>query len=973
MRSVDTGSSGRAEFTELTPQQNSFVERFINRKSTLAISTAGSGKTTMLAMSIQRLLAAKQDKEGVLDRIVAVTFTNDAAYQLKKKVFEITGDLKVLEARYIGTIHSLCNSILKSNLRHTTLNPDYSILEEWQLEPLRQEAYKLLLEEKRKDPDFAELYSAFLRLGNWPTLENLLAQIHRLALQAGLSATQLREAHELGTNWLLRRPNLSGDVAILIERLSRALGETSIRYFDKIESLKEERGLLSFSDIIYRTWRLLQEHNEIATSFEKSTGYFLIDEFQDTDKLQNSILKRLIGNGVRAIVGDPLQAIYGWRGADPSILQDEMREAMERDRDSVISVNINHRSAPPLIHFFNDIIQHLFGNEAQSNRMQVWKGNMAVKGGVRIIRQQNCDASVDELRRNEAVQICVQIAKLIDEGMEPQQICILFRSSSAMHIYERELRAHQIPFVSQGGSLFETDVVLDLMTYLRHLVDPLNTLYIAASLRSPMFGAEDEVIVKISRDVSRIGDFAEASEAVRSFLSMDEFFGSNREKTASWVISEIIRRTSLEAVHALASGPAALANLLEFQRIVMELEDGRTVPVFEIMPLLETIYENGVPEATLNDPASKAVRLMTVHASKGLEFRVVFIADTIHGARLEDRPVSFDSERGMVCTILLKMANKDVYEAARDEIADEENSRREEEEKRLLYVAITRAREYLYLTSVEGGRVSGKGFNKYINQYLHVLLERGDMPDFLEFVTPQPHLPSGRQPERMGMPSVVEYECEPKELVITAAQLASLLSCHYRYVFRVRTVAMPPAQALKGMEKGSAVHEMLSVLHFQNPESSKVNGVGRAVESALAFFGHREVMKEFPFIMKEGRVTVRGKIDALALDGETAFIVDYKTGNIEGSKEEYLNQLRLYALFALKHWKLKEVLYQIIPVDSGQPFGGRLDTASAEELKGELNRIADELLLRNPSPAPSSSRCSHCTYRRMCEYSMADS
>lgn len=958
--------------TVQSPQER-FADQVASWKQAIAVSGAGGGKTTLLGMVVARLLEVGVEPE----RIAAMTFTNEAAYRLRTELFRRKGEIDILKRGNISTIHSFCASILRENLRRSGLRPGFRIVENDRLVELKSMAFQSALQELGADSDVDYLFGTMDTLKKRRDLADTISRMGDGFLQNGLQREMAATYFERGLGRMLEALRGLGASQSLIDDVTRrwkGLLKCFDVYFKKLEELKEIEGLITYTDILYRTYNLLNRYPEIASKYRERYRLLIVDEFQDTDRLQSNIIELTSQDSSRAYAGDSRQSIYGWRNADPSIMEEMVQKLELHCPEAVVKLNVNYRSSPGLVAFFNRFFRFLFeGSGIRYEDMEPAK-KIGERDPVRIIKVRG--AKKDEMRRDEAQRICDEIKALKNQDVAYGDIAILFRSARSMHIYQSVLRENGIPFVaSHGGSLFDTDEVRDVMSFLGY-VATRNPFFAAASLRSPMFGVEDKLIFRMACaadfDVA-LKEVAHEDRGTALFMELADFCTGNCSMSPPWLIEEIYARTKLPQIYLAAKGRQAYANLMRFQAIVSNMGKVIEGGIDELFFRLQDMARGGQEfEAMLGGKGAKAVSLMTIHASKGLEFPVVFLADTYRKEK-ENGEVLIADEEGVIWTGVVE--DEQLSEAFRNEMARERYEEEKREERRVTYVAMTRAERLLYISLSE--ERDDNNFTRWMWNFLEAAgYTRGEREisiDGMHVVSFAAGNVAGEaefRAERKGLKRV-ELNHPPSGIDISATALASLLVCPYRYVLWKEGAEPHPWEMLVSTNRGKEIHERLA----REEPSALMKAFPalhtRIFRDAVEGYSEGRLRRELPFRLKEGTVSISGKIDALVLKDEESIVIDYKTGNVEMNRSEYEQQLLIYALAVMKLFSPKKVRVALIALDHGeQGFERTVEQKELRDLAETIDRTGRSILIGSPDARPSLHSCAHCEYRRACSFSL---
>lgn len=626
------------ETLELNEPQREAVEYLDGHL--LVIAGAGSGKTRVLTSRIAYLI-----QQGVSPyHIMALTFTNKAANEMKSRVVEqITatgnGMEHIVRGLTMGTFHSVFLRILSREVDHTDYHNDFTIYDASDSRSLIKTIVKEMgLDEKVYKPQ--------------------------------LVANRISDAK----NKLLLPAQYANTPSAL--------------HFDEVEGIRETHRIyteyrrrcilanaMDFDDLLLNTYLLFLNHNDIRLSYAHRYPHILVDEYQDTNYAQHQILRQLTTKDSKVcVVGDDAQSIYAFRGAE---IDNILRFAEEFKGAKIVKLERNYRSTQTIVEAANSIIVH--------NRRQIPK---------RVYSENELGQKIPVIKaysdKEEGLKIANQIRKLrLKEAMDYGQIAILYRTNAQSRSIEEGLRNSEIPYRIYGGlSFYQRKEIKDVLAYMRVVCNPADEEAIHRILNYPARGigktteqklqltAIDhgvslwEVLVHPEQytlslhkaTLSKLEVFRELIDSFRKDLATcDGYELTARIIRESGISAEYLKEPSPENKSALENLEELLGAIGGYAEDVRE-ETGRacvTLPEFlgQISLLTDT-------EETESD-ASK-VTLMTVHAAKGLEFDCIFVT-------------------GM---------EEDLFPAANARY----NSRELEEERRLFYVAVTRARKNCYLT-----------------------------------------------------------------------------------------------------------------------------------------------------------------------------------------------------------------------------------------------------------------------------------
>ncbi len=579
----------------------------------LVIAGAGSGKTRVLTHRIAHLI---RDRGVSPFEILAITFTNKAADEMRHRVGALVGP--VAEKMWISTFHSACVRILRREASVLGFPSSFTIYD--QSDSLRLVGY--VIRDMGVDPK----------------------RFPPRSIQASISAVK----------------NEGTGVEEYAERAGGFFERKIAEVYREYQARLLRAGAMDFDDLLGTTVRLFREHPDVLAHYQGRFRHVLVDEYQDTNRVQNELVLQLAaGHGNAFVVGDEDQSIYAFRSADIRNILDFEKAFPDA---SVIVLEQNYRSTQRILDAANAII----GNNLGRKPKELWTDNGV---GDTIVRYHAEDEG------DEAQWIANQIAHIHDGGRHRwSDIAVFYRTNAQSRVVEDRLTRVGIPYKVIGGTRFyDRREVKDALAYVRAAVNPIDEVSVKRVLNVPKRGVGDTTVARVDAwGAANEMSFVEALRRAR-------YAGISGRALRG---IEMFLRLLDDLVDALADGPAAvLRTALERSGYLDELRaegtvesDGRLENLEELVGAAEevaTVDEyleqvSLVADTDALDPDESAVVLMTLHSAKGLEYPVVFIAG------LEDG----------VFPHLRSLGEPDQLE----------------EERRLCYVGITRAREKLHLT-----------------------------------------------------------------------------------------------------------------------------------------------------------------------------------------------------------------------------------------------------------------------------------
>ncbi|MFN8769501.1 MAG: UvrD-helicase domain-containing protein [Neisseriaceae bacterium] len=602
-----------------------------SNKSMLVLAGAGSGKTKVLTTRIAWLIETSQTTPG---EILAVTFTNKAAKEMIHRVYKLI-DIAPNKL-WIGTFHSIALRILSKHHNEAGLNSFFHILDmQDQLNVIKRVI---------KEANFDEEH--------YPARE--LQKFINSKKENGLRSYDLQAETFRQEHW--------------------------IKLYSMYESICNKDSLVDFTELLLRSYELLSHNKEILSYYQNKFRHILVDEFQDTNNLQYKWIKLFKSNTTNVFaVGDDDQSIYSFRGA----LVTNMQAFLHDFKISApIRLQQNYRSTTNILQAANSVIN----NNSSRIGKNLWTQNF---DGPKVKLYEGYT------EEDEAFFVMDEIRNLKDSGMPLSEIAVLYRSNAQSRIIEQILYGHNIAYRVYGGlRFFDRQEIKLILTYLRLAVNTNDNDAFLKVVNFPSRGIgikTIEILQNLATEKNlplfNACEFLEGKSRtlLGLFISLiNDIKKQFQNSTLPNLINYIIDKAGIATYYSSdkKSGKERLENLNELINAVTNFTNdyGNLIPEFLAHATLESA--DGDPQK-----AEQAVQLMTVHAAKGLEFKVVFILGLEEG--LFPHENSLESEKST------------------------------EEERRLMYVAITRAKEYLYLVRACSRLMWGKRQTAPISRFVN--------------------------------------------------------------------------------------------------------------------------------------------------------------------------------------------------------------------------------------------------------------
>ncbi len=927
-------------------------------KDIIFIANAGTGKTHALTEHYFHLLSSGFEAS----QIVTFTFTEKAARELKERIYQRLPEhpefrelpkehLKEwrhkIETGFIGTLDEFCMKILKDSSKESVFN--FQIIDQSTEFLLKQKSLWEVLHSvlHEKSPEALRLLHAY----GIKNLEKLLK-------------TRLDFLNYAEICPLLTIPDPAPWEAQLLQDLEALFHPIRT----KIELEKEKRGWITFHDLEEKTVNLLKNDKLLNSSLLKKIRHILVDEFQDTSPLQIEMIQALrkLPSCPRVFcVGDPKQSIYRFRNVDQNLIAATESEIL-RNGGKKINLTQNYRSTPDLLDFINQFSQAAFPESLPS--LPVLKNEPEPPIKLNFLDSSGEKKSSEEFRFLEASWIVQELLKLRENKKSLGDWAVLFRASSSALPLIEILRRNDIPYVVQGGrNLFEEQAIWDLTHFLRIFYRNQDSLALFGLLRSPWFLLSDAALWLISQHptfeegeywpLNRIGlnrlktafpeDWNKALWAI-------QFFQKIRKKaplmTAHSLIEETLEELDLPNLYLHAhQNEDILMSLEQFLHWLknIELENHPLTPA-SVCDSLEKIYKEGLKKSPLGDQLGdeNSLKLMTIHAAKGLQFEGVFLLD-IHRLSPVNSPILMRCGEKFA---LKKFTENEEWEESSRFRAIKDYHRQEEEMEtnRLVYVALTRARKALRIclrnesgSSTTIARSLMRFLGEQIQSYKVTLpVEERDCPELL---TKLP-IKNSINPT----PALEPFLKQPK-LWATVSELETFHSCSlkHHFLYQKNLSEMPwniPGSDLGETEWGTLLHRALHLLHrtpgrlitdiLQNLFIKEklwhpnldlnpwVEELQNYISSKLfeEITGAEEDYSELPFLLALNNFKIRGQIDRLVRHKNDWVLIDFKRSHSilsgEALLEKYDFQLKTYTLAAQRFLRGKIPRVQIHLINS---------------------------------------------------------
>jgi len=991
----------------LSEDQRRAVERI--GQDVCVVAGPGSGKTRVLTERFAWLV----ETHGVdPDAILAITFTEKAANEIKSRLIQrFAGRPQSRETResieraWVSTIHGFCARVLQENAIRAGLPPDFKVLDQAAADRLEREAAEATLDAMyREQPDRMRRLLEALDLstqddGRQPDLAESLVTVYESIRSSGgtfenaeivtatIAPDFLHDARELAQSlvtgpmpkgadgprlreWaaeFLAQPNLEtlGRFDFNLNKVGKNAAASRLKneivpnlqaqrigdwYADLRDLLlaaitrigatyrakKRQESAVDFADLEEFAVALLESDEAVQLEIAGRFEHVLMDELQDTNRLQwrliNLLRTSLFG------VGDINQSIYGFRYADPEVFA-EYRDELRSSGAEIDELKENHRSRAEILAAVSSMLDGQPGIEARSLEAHAQFDPVGVAVERLVGRgEEAADAAIAE-----ADLVAARIHQFVDSGeFCYRDIAVLVRTLSSTAPFEKAFDRLNIPFLLTGGRTFlEARETRDLLALLAALVNPLDEIPLIGVLRGPLVGLSDHQIFQMTREGWR--------------TEFEARFGRVRE-LAGFIAPDRLTAMALDQCGYTTGlhdrSRANVEKLLAWLR--REFRD-RPRPLAELLEDLEALrWTQSVAEAPPPE-AGDVVRMMTIHAAKGLEFPVVFVSALHRGPDRRKPVIAVSRETGLGVKWRHPVTGKGFSDLPHLALLERIDEKEAAEENRLLYVAMTRAQDRLILSHAESKRSSSwrKLAESVVPESTAIPLEPADAKFSFGGISEDvldPPLVSGQYDSAVAVTSVAMFQVCPRRYYLS------------RYLGLEPTPDRPGTGAI---ELGLSVHAALAGEVVESVDANELaarfqsSDLGRRADAAT------RIEREFDFLFETEDVIVRGQIDLWFSEGSEAgrelVIVDYKTDRDESTSEVYALQLRLYAL-ALERYAGRRpdraVLYYLRSNREVEISLTHADLAAARSAVRELKQAQDQLRF----PLKAGDQCRKCLF-----------
>ena len=972
----------------------------------LIIAGAGTGKTAVIARRIAYIIENKLAKPS---EILALTFTDKAAVEMEERV-DILVPYGFIDT-WISPFHAFGDRVIRDNAFDIGLSPDFKIISRpQQVLFFQQNLFRFQLDYYRPLSNPTKFISAILVFFSRLKDENITPE-EFLRYVKSLSRAKSRDQ---------KSKVKSREDKIEIQKYQELANA-----YEKYEKLKDEAGFLDFGDQVVKTIELFQKRPKILKNYQGKFKYILVDEYQDTNFAQNELVKMLAERHKNiCVVGDDDQSIYKFRGAAISNIL-EFKKNFPAAKQVVLTVN--YRSTQAILDSAYRLIRH-----NDPDRLEV--KNQIVKK-LKSQREKHGlppqEIFVDTISE-EADLVASEIEKLISKSVRRssfvvrrytyRDFAILVRTNAAADHFLRALNMKGIPhkFVGSSG-LYQQEEVGILISFLTAISNFEDSLNLYNLLTSEIYEMPTIDAIKLAsyakrktrslfyvlknlpagRQVSTPNDDLQISNESRAIVDkllsdLDDAIKLSRRQNVGKVTYDFLKRTGylkkLEKQGNVES-QIKIQNIAKFFEKIKEFSDvSRVETVNQFVDYLETIRSAGEDPATVEfDPDLDAVNVMTVHGAKGLEFSVVFMVNLVS----DHFPTRFRHDAIDVPDQLIRetLPTGDWHL---------------EEERRLFYVGMTRARDLLYFSHSRD--IGGRRIKK-VSPFVLEALDKPKIDASLSRLSPLEKIEKfAPAPLRTHQPMLFDVDV----LKLTQGSIDDYLTCAYKY--RYVHILRVPILRHHAIVYGAALHAAVAVF-LRSKKNGKVLTLPQVLEVferawdsegfltveheerrkaqgklAIASFYKREsksrdiptlIEAKFDFPLKN--VIITGRFDRVDIKlGSKVTIIDYKSSeNIDQQRADaQAKESTQLAIYALNYWKRHQLIPERVALHfletgiEGSYSPIQKDLEKTEELILETadnirRDLKNNKFTANPKYFGREPACVYCAYNSICPFSLA--
>lgn len=944
----------------------------------LIIAGAGTGKTTVVTERIKHLILEKKIPPG---SILALTFTEKASLEMETRIDQIVP--YGYSQMWIQTFHAFCDRLLRLEAIHIGLNPSFTLMTETQsLLFLRKHLFSLHLD-------------YFKPVGNpMKFLQGMLQHFSRLR-DDDINPKQYLEY----TRELEQKNDVDADTDEI--KMTMELANA----FKIYEELKAREGVMDFSDLISNSLTLLRTRKNILRQYHEKFQYILVDEFQDTNFAQNEMAILLAGEKQNiTVVGDDDQSIYRWRGA---ALANMMQFKSHFPKAKIVTLTKNYRSTQTILDSAYKMIQN-----NNPDRLEVKEKIDKKLISLRGIQGEPITLLYGNTVEDEAELVAKQILEEVKQNKRRwSDFAILIRANDHALPFQKAFARKKIPSQFLGpGRLFQQEEIKNIIAYLRVLVNFEDSASLYRILTMPIFDFQARDIAALLNSAKKqnlslfetlegtnnIAIEKEVKEKIQRFVTMmHNHLSLLKEESAGQVLYRFFEDSGLLGYYLDPRSNRTEEEALNIAKFFEKLQsfgtDHEDASVFAVVDWVNLAMELGESPlaATTDWTENNAVNILTVHSSKGLEFPVVFVVNLVT-MRFPSR------DRKEQIPVPSALVREQLPEG-------DENM---QEERRLFYVAMTRARDKLFLTTAqyygEGKRerkISPFILETLEDSYIQSVIKKQKLENavsqlsLLEVLKPQ--VESGKENDKIHLTKTGQSAFIKPLTTISYSQLQTFDVCPLHY--KLRYILKLPTTPSSALSFGTTIHAALKTIYqikqmkqnipeamtdsiidnswisqgYENKQHEKeAKQYAKKLLRDYLLQNEKEVTlpaqteMSFQFLLQDTKIIGRfDRIDKLK-DGKIE-IIDYKTGGNIPDERKLKNDLQL-TLYALAATKINEPLFNKKPEDILLTLyyvekNKRMTTTRSKEQLEE----AEKYIIKKVEEIQTSDF--HCSRGRLCQ------
>lgn len=972
------------EYKKLNSKQKEAVDSI--EGPVMVIAGPGTGKTTILTLRIANILKETDTKP---ENILALTFTESGVFSMRKKLSKIIGPMA--HKINIFTFHGFCNHLIEEYpenyekiisakaisqsqqiklIEDIILNGDYDLVR-----PIGDKTYYVM-----------KIKSAISHLKKEGFTTNEYEEILRAKI------LEIENDESLVNQ---KTGKLKGDAARELKKLQRSL-ELNIVYKEYQEKLYEQK-LFDFDDMILETLEAFDNDPEFLLEQQEKYQYLLADEHQDANNAQNRILELLSDfheNPNIFIVGDEKQAIFRFQGAS----LDNFLYFKDKFKDTkIIRLEDNYRSNQDIL---DNAFELILNNETDDSLKVELKSNKKEKNKIKIKEYKDYS--------QEIYGVTNEISELISKGIDPNEIAVIYRKNSDSKDISRLLDSKGVPYyINSKQNIMDSDDLFRIKLILNSVDNPFSNQNIISFLNLDFINLDLKDIHCISKKINKYenifdlidkvneDDFVDFGKVKQVILKLEKFYRQSKNTNGLKVFEEMINDFGL--IDHILSSDNSVERMAIINKVHVEFKNNsitnKTYLIEDFIEYLNTLEAYNIDLETYIHDIEEGVSLMTAHGSKGLEFDHVFI---INGTKK-----NWGDSKGRSYFDLPYINLKN------------DNSQSIEDERRLFYVALTRARESVTINYSE---FNDDGKENYPSQFIDELKK-----DLIEFkkIKPQKNkeIFSQKIKQNNKKTKVTDTSYIKKiflETPMSVTALNNYLDCPWRYFYS--NLIRIPIPTTESLAFGNAIHATFK-WYFDNLDSE--NGIKEIKSKFDEFLSDQNIDEESTKIIKKEaenilggyykkflknfdkntkylteysisdytlkfddyEIRLKGNLDRIdIIDNEKVRVVDYKTtkpkseneikGKTQNSDGAYYRQLIFYKMLVENHkdWKLKEAELNFVkPNDKGDYVSRvfEINDEEVESLKEKIIEMAREII--NGEFLDKKCEKEDCQYCKMSE------